>query len=187
MWAAQTPAPAPHTHTWRCPRAGPSHAPPTARTPTHTVPPRKAEAEGGTQGRCSPGDDADSPLGSLTPEGRHLSPRPRRSLRRDLTVGLLMAHWVCGPQPAMSRGGEELGARRLLTDGGPSRRLRPADADHSEERFRRGPCSFTSREARRLTTRPHRGLRTYFLSEYRAAMAEQAIPPVHTAGTHNAD
>lgn len=84
-------------------------------------------------------------------------------------------------------GGEELGARRLLTDGGPSRRLRPADADHSEERCRRGPCSFTSREARRLTTRPHKGLRSYFLSEYRAAMAEQAIPPVHTAGTHNAD
>ena len=56
-------------------------------------------------------------------------------------------------------GGEEPGARGLRTDGGPGRRLRPADADHSEERCRRGPCSFTSRETRRLTTRPHRVLK----------------------------
>lgn len=121
----RTPPSPPHTHT----RLHPPPTPPphvrARRNPNSLVGPhtRESRSAGGKQGRRSPRTTVRrrQPFAGLPqPAGSHPSPRREAPSARagDLPVGLLGAHWICGPQEAESQG-RGAGNRTPPREGGP--------------------------------------------------------------------
>ena len=134
------------------------HTPTTSRTPgSLTLPthiphppirevPRKAEEEGVKQGRCSPCNDATLHWAPSCFR-INLSPWPKRSLQSDVRGGLPLGS--LGLQTSAGCAPEASGGRQIPADESWSQlTTEDAEANHSEERGRCRPCSFTLGKAK---------------------------------------